>query len=64
MDAEKLYEDKSYLVMIAVGCAVAITCVAVTLRLLARRLQKVPLGADDYVIMVGAVSLSLSLPII
>ncbi|KAL9045094.1 MAG: hypothetical protein Q9214_001820, partial [Letrouitia sp. 1 TL-2023] len=54
MEAKTLYEDKSYLVMIAVGCAVAITCLAVTLRLLARRLQKVPLGADDYVIMVGA----------
>ena len=59
MAAQTENGDHSYLVLIAVGFAIAITCTAITLRLIARRMQKVPLGADDYVIMVGAVSLGL-----
>lgn len=50
-------ENHSYLTSIAVGFAIAITCIAIFLRLLARKVQKLPLGADDYVIIVGAVSL-------
>lgn len=50
-------ENHSYLTSIAVGFAIAITCIALFLRLLARKIQKLPLGADDYVIIVGAVSL-------
>ncbi|KAL9024379.1 MAG: hypothetical protein Q9196_006560 [Gyalolechia fulgens] len=55
MDANVSLDDNSYRVMIAVGFAIGITCVAIALRLLARRIQKVPLGADDFVILAGAV---------
>ncbi|KAI4170321.1 MAG: hypothetical protein LQ343_005074 [Gyalolechia ehrenbergii] len=48
-------DDNSSRVMIAVGFAIGITCVAIALRLLARRIQKVPLGADDFVILAGAI---------
>ena len=48
--------DKSYLTTIAIVFAIAITCIAVILRLLARKLNKIPLGADDYCVLVGAVS--------
>lgn len=43
-------QDNSYLTTIAIGFAVAITFIAVILRLLARRLTKLPMGADDYTI--------------
>lgn len=36
---------------------IPITCIAVFLRLLTRRVQQLALGADEYVIMVGAVEL-------
>ena len=58
MEAPVSHEDHSYRVSIAVGFAIAITCVAIFLRLLARKIQKVPLGADDFVILAGAVSLA------
>ena len=50
-------DDKSYLTSIAIGFSIAITVVAVSLRLLARKLHKIPIGADDYAIIVGAVDL-------
>ena len=49
-------DDKSYLTTIAIIFAVSLTCLAVSLRFLARKLNKIPLGADDYVMVVGAVS--------
>lgn len=49
-------EDKSYLTTIAIIFALSLTCVAVTLRFIARKLNKIPFGADDYVMAVGAVS--------
>ena len=49
-------DDKSYLTTIAVAFAVAITAVAVILRFWARSLHKVAIGADDYFIVVGAVT--------
>lgn len=55
------YADHSYRVYVAVGFAIGITCVAIVLRLLARRVQKVPLGADDFAIMLGAVGSVVSL---
>ena len=48
-------ENNSYRTSIAIGFAIPITCIAVFLRLLARRVQKLAFGADDYVIIVGAV---------
>lgn len=48
-------ENTSYLTTIAVGFAIPITVIAVVLRLLARKVQKLYIGADDYVIIVGAV---------
>ncbi|KAL9117370.1 MAG: hypothetical protein Q9187_006091, partial [Circinaria calcarea] len=48
-------ENNSYLTAIAVGFAIPITVIAVVLRLLARKVQKLYLGADDYVIIVGAI---------
>lgn len=60
MAAEINYDNNSYRVYIAVGFAIGITCVAIVLRLLARRVQKVKLGADDFVIMIGAVSCAVS----
>lgn len=50
-------DDKSYLTSIAIGFSIAITVIAVSLRLLARKLHKIPIGADDYAIIVGAVDL-------
>lgn len=44
MDAE--CEDNSYRVMVAVGFSIGITVIAIILRLLARKIQHVPLGAD------------------
>ena len=48
-------DDKSYLTKIAIGFSIAITCIAVALRVLARKLHKIAIGADDYAIIVGAV---------
>lgn len=53
-------DDKSYLTTIAIAFAVAITCIAVSLRYLARRLHKIALGADDGFMAVGAVSTTLT----
>ena len=47
--------DKSSLTTIAIVFAIAFNCIAVILRLLARKLNKIPLGADDYCLFVGAV---------
>lgn len=49
-------DDKSYLTTIAVAFAIAITAVAVILRFWVRSLHKVAIGADDYFIVVGAVT--------
>ena len=49
--------DKTYLTTIAIVFTIVITVVAVALRIIARRMKKIPLGADDYWIFVGAVSL-------
>lgn len=51
------YDDNSYRVMIAVGFAIGITVIAIILRLLARKIQKAPLGADDFAVLAGAVGL-------
>ena len=48
--------DRSYLTSIAIGFSVSIACVAVSLRFLARWLHRISLGADDWWMMVGAVS--------
>ena len=48
--------DKSYLTTIAIGFAVAITCIVVILRLLAKKLNNIPLDADDHCLFVGAVN--------
>lgn len=56
MDDEE-YDDNSYRLMIAVGFAIGITVVAIILRLVARKIQKAPLFADDFVILAGAVGL-------
>lgn len=50
-------DNISYRATIAIIFAVSITCIAVTLRFLARKLNKIALGADDYIMLVGAVSL-------
>ena len=49
-------DDRSYLTSIAIGFSIAITCIAVILRLLARKLHKIPVGADDYASLLGAVN--------
>lgn len=46
--------DKSYLTTIAIAFTVAITFIAVTLRLTARKLHRIPLGVDDYLLLLGA----------
>lgn len=50
-------DDKSYRTTIAIAFAISITCIALTLRFLARKLNKIALGADDYFMLAGAVSL-------
>ena len=49
-------DDKSHLTTIAIVFAVTITCVAISLRFLARSIQKIPLGPDDLSMVIGAVS--------
>lgn len=49
-------DDNSYLTTIAIVFAVSITFIAISLRFLARKLHSIPLGADDYLMVVGAVS--------
>ena len=49
-------DNKSHLTTIAIVFAVAITCVAISLRFLAKNLQKIPLGPDDLTMVIGAVS--------
>lgn len=49
-------DDRSYLTTIAIAFAVSITCTALSLRFLAKKLQKITFGVDDYVMMMGAVS--------
>lgn len=50
-------ENRSYLTSIAIGFVIPITIIAVVLRLLARHVQKLTMGADEYVIIAGAVVL-------
>lgn len=49
-------DDKSYQTTIAIIFAISLTCIAVSLRFLARKVNKIPFGADDYVMVVGGVS--------
>ena len=49
-------DNKPYLTSIAISFAVAISCVAICLRLLARKVQRLPFLADGYTIIAGAVS--------
>lgn len=49
-------DNRSYLTTIAISFAVTISCVAIFLRLLARKVQRLPILADDYTIIAGAVS--------
>ena len=56
-------DDRSYLTTIAIAFAVSITCIAISLRFLAKKLHKIAFGADDYVMVVGAVSLSSRYPV-
>lgn len=56
MAVEVSHDNNPYRVSTAIGFAIGITCIAVTLRLIARKMQKVPLGADDFAILAGAVS--------
>ena len=48
--------NQSYLITIAIGFSIVITTLAIFLRLVARTLHNVYLGADDYAIVLGAVS--------
>lgn len=49
-------DDKSYETSIAIAFAVSMTCLALGLRFVARKLNHIPLGADDYFMVVGGVS--------
>ena len=49
-------DDKSYLTTIAIAFAVSITCIALSLRFLAKKFQNISVGLDDYFMVVGAVS--------
>ena len=51
-------QDQSHLIDIAIGLSIGITTVAMILHLVARTLQNVSVGADDYTISLGAVSYS------
>lgn len=55
-------QDNSYQTVIAIVVAMVLVNVAVFLRLLARKLMKLPLMADDYMIMVAAVHSACQLP--
>ncbi|KAI9694169.1 MAG: hypothetical protein M1822_003440 [Bathelium mastoideum] len=48
-------QNHGYRTYIAVGFAIGITCIAIFLRLLARKVQKLALGWDDYTIFLGAI---------
>ena len=48
-------DNKSYLTSIAIGFAIALPCIGVGLRFLARINYNIPLGWDDYTMVVGAV---------
>lgn len=53
------FENRSYLTSIAIDFVIFITCIAIILRLLARKVQKLALDADDYVIIVEVVDFSI-----
>ncbi|KAI9667984.1 MAG: hypothetical protein M1821_000804 [Bathelium mastoideum] len=48
-------QNNGYRTYIAIGFTIGITCVAIFLRLLARKVQKLALGWDDYTIVLGAI---------
>ncbi|KAI9710159.1 MAG: hypothetical protein M1820_002961 [Bogoriella megaspora] len=48
-------QNNGYRTYIAVGFTIGITCIAIVLRLLARKVQKLALGWDDYTIILGAI---------
>ncbi|KAL9119624.1 MAG: hypothetical protein Q9187_003824 [Circinaria calcarea] len=54
MNRQDEQDDRSYLTVIAFAFCIAITVIAVSLRLLARKLHKIPLGPDDYFVALGA----------
>ncbi|KAA6410959.1 MAG: hypothetical protein FRX48_05270 [Lasallia pustulata] len=56
-------DNKSYLTSIAISFTITRSCVAIRLRLLARKVQRLPLLADDYTIIAGALfTISNALP--
>ena len=57
MDVYDIHDDKSYQTVIAIALSIGITIVAISLRLLARKFNRIPLGIDDYLILLGAVCL-------
>ena len=48
-------DDISYRTTVAIVFAVSITCIALVLRFLAKKLNRIPYGADDHVMVLGAV---------
>ena len=55
LSPEELKADHSGLTKVAIAFGIALPVVAVILRLLARRITGLKLGADDYMIIVAAV---------
>ena len=55
LSPEELQVDHSGFTKVAIGFGIALPVVAVALRLLARRITGLKLGADDYMIIVAAV---------
>ena len=51
----KLYADHSNRTRVAIGFGIALPIIAVTLRVAARRIRRLPLGPDDYCIFAAAV---------
>ncbi|KAF2230137.1 hypothetical protein EV356DRAFT_520173 [Viridothelium virens] len=47
-------QNNGYRTYVAVGFTIGITCVTILLRVLARKVKKLSLGADDYMIFIGA----------
>ncbi|KAI9686303.1 MAG: hypothetical protein M1820_010659 [Bogoriella megaspora] len=51
----ELLANHGYRIEIAVGFSIAITCITIVLRLLARKMKRLQLGPDDYLIILGAI---------
>ena len=49
------HDDKSYLTSVAIGFAIALPCIGVGLRFLARIHYQISLGWDDWTMVLGAV---------